>query len=291
MPRQQHLELEPTAFYAAKALYTTARSVLWRVRSGGRLDASGVRILAYHRISPDRDELAVAPQRFRSQMEYLVAAGYRVVGATEAAAALTSPEAGWTIGLTFDDGYQDVIDNAVPALVELGIRATVFLPTGAIDRTHRFGWYERQPPLLEWSTIAELDRGPTLEFGAHTISHTNLLVLDDATAAREIGGSKQALEDRLGHPVTAFCYPSGLYGEREQRLAGASGFQVAVGAEPGANGANADRLALRRIGIGPRDRLLDFRAKVGGGHDTAPPLRSTYRGIRFGMSRSARSRS
>jgi peptidoglycan/xylan/chitin deacetylase (PgdA/CDA1 family) len=184
-----------------------------------------------------------------------------------------------------------VVENALPTLVELGMRATVFLPIGAIDRTHRFTWYERQPPLLEWSTITELDRGQALEFGAHTIGHTNLLALHEDDAAREIGGSKQALEDRLGHPVTAFCYPSGLYGERELRLVRTSGFQLAVGAEPGANGPNAERLALRRIGIGPRDRLLDFRAKVGGGHDSAPPLRATYRAFRFGMPRSASSRS
>jgi peptidoglycan/xylan/chitin deacetylase (PgdA/CDA1 family) len=283
----KHLALEPTALYAAKALYTRTRSLWWRARTGGRHDPAGLRILAYHRVSSDRDELAVAPRRFRDQMEYLASAGYRVVGATEAAAALDSVQRARIVGLTFDDGYRDIAENALPALAELGFRATVFLPTAAIDGTQPFTWYERQPPLLDWDAVVELDRGPTLDFGAHTVSHANLLALDDATAEREIAGSKRALEARLGHSVVAFAYPAGLYGERERRLVQASGFQVAVAGDPGANWPDTDRLALRRIGVVPRDHLLDFRAKIGGAHDRGPPLRSTYRALRFGSPRSS----
>jgi hypothetical protein len=39
---------------------------------------------------------------------------------------------------------------------------------------------------------------------------------------------------------------------------------------------------LRRRQIDPRDRLLDFRAKVAGGHDTPLPLRGLYRRVRYG---------
>jgi peptidoglycan/xylan/chitin deacetylase (PgdA/CDA1 family) len=290
-PRREQLTLEPTALYAAKAAYTHTRSAWWRRRTGGLADTAGVRILAYHRISQDRDELAVTPESFREQMEHLAAAGYRVVGAEQAAGALDSVKRRPTVGLTFDDGYQDVVDNAVPVLVELGFGATIFLPTGAIDGTHPFSWYERPPPLLDWATVVELDRTSPVDFGAHTVTHANLLALDDAAASREIARSKEILEGRLGHPVTAFCYPAGLYGERERELVHASGFEVAVGAEPGPNGPDTDRLALRRIGVGPRDRLLDFRAKVGGGHDSQPPLRSFYRAARFGNSRSSSNRS
>jgi peptidoglycan/xylan/chitin deacetylase (PgdA/CDA1 family) len=280
---REQLSLEPTALYVAKAAYTHLRSAWWQARTGGRADTAGLRILAYHRVSPDRDELAVHPRRFRQQMEYLAAAGYRVLGVAEGARTLDEAEQERrTIGLTFDDGYRDVDEHALPVLARLGFRATVFIPTGAIDGTHPFTWYERSPALLDWQTIVELDRGDTFDFGAHTISHANLLALDDSAAAGEIAGSKEVLEARLGHPVAAFCYPAGLQSDRERALVRASGFEVAVGAEPGPNGSDTDRLALRRVGVGPRDRLLDFRAKVGGGHDSQPPLRSIYRALRFG---------
>jgi peptidoglycan/xylan/chitin deacetylase (PgdA/CDA1 family) len=285
--RRDQLALEPRVLYAAKAAYTHVRSAWWQTRTRGRPDAAGVRILAYHRVSPERDELAVRPSRFREQMEHLATAGYRVVGVGEAVAALDLAQRRPTIGLTFDDGYQDVVDHALPVLVDLGFRATIFVPTGAIDGTHAFSWYERPPPLLDWATIADLDRDSTIDFGAHTITHANLLGLDDTAAEREIAGSKEVLESRLGHLVAAFCYPAGLYGGRERDLVRASGYEVAVGAEPGSNGPDSDRLGLRRIGVGPRDRLLDFRAKIGGGHDTEPPLRSVYRALRFGHPRSS----
>src|SRR6185436_10660408 len=66
------------AFYLAKAGGTRARSAAWLVRTRGRLDASGLRILFYHRVSYDRDELAVTPKAFVEQMNYLATQAYRV---------------------------------------------------------------------------------------------------------------------------------------------------------------------------------------------------------------------
>src|SRR5204863_7106132 len=53
-------------------------------------------------------------------------------------------------------------------------------------------------------------------------------------------------------------------------------------AEPGINDRRSDRFALRRIQVDQWDWLLDFRAKVAGAHDTALPLRASYRRHRYG---------
>jgi hypothetical protein len=50
------------------------------------------------------------------------------------------------------------------------------------------------------------------------------------------------------------------------------------------NRPGTDLLTLRRRQIDPRDRRLDFRAKVAGGHDTPLPLRGLYRRLRYGES-------
>jgi len=55
-----------------------------------------------------------------------------------------------------------------------------------------------------------------------------------------------------------------------------------VTCEPGVNTAATDRLTLQRRQVDARDSLLDFRAKVGGGHDTPLPLRGVYRRRRYG---------
>jgi hypothetical protein len=161
----------------------------------------------------------------------------------------------------------------------------VFVPTGVIDGTASFAWYRRQPAVLGWGEIVELDRAGTLRFEAHSVTHPNLLLLDDTAARREITQSKLDLEARLRRPVEAFCYPAGLFGERERVFAAEAGFRAAVSCEPGVNLPGSDLLTLRRRQIDPRDGLLDFRAKVGGGHDTPLPLRGLYRHLRYGEQR------
>ena len=271
-------------FYAFKALATRTHSLTWMLRTDGQPDHRGLRILFYHRVSNDRDELAVSPCNFRRQMDYLASQSYRVVDVVEAAELLDQREpAPKTIGLSFDDGYLDVAEEALPVLAERGFRATVFVAPAVVDGWAKLGWYKHQPPLLGWDEIVELDSEGTLRFEAHTLTHPNLLTLRDAAAKEEIVGSKVALEARLGRPVEAFSYPSGLFGIRERGLVAAAGYRVAVSCEPGPNTPSSDRLALRRRQIDARDNLLDFRAKVGGGHDAPLPLRSTYRRLRYRM--------
>ena len=273
----------PTLPAPLKAAATRAQSARWLLRTHGALDESGLRILFYHRVSDDDDALAVPPQRFREQMDFLVSEGYDVIDVTEAADRLIAgaPPAR-TIGLNFDDGYLDNAEHALPVLEEHEFRATVFVPTGAIDGTTSFAWYRRQPPLLAWDDIVELDRAGTLRFEAHSVTHPSLIALEDDAAWEEIAGSKLALEARLGRPVDAFCYPAGLFGDRDRELVAQAGFRVAVSCEPGVNVPGTDLLALHRRQIDPADSILDFRAKVGGGHDSPLPLRGLYRRIRYG---------
>lgn len=284
------LALQSSRFYAWKAAFTRARSLAWLARTRGRSRDDGIRILFYHRISDERDELAVSPSRFGEQMDYLAAEGYRVVDVAEVGRLLESGSApADVVGLSFDDGYLDVAENAVPVLARHGFRATVFVVTDAVDGKETFTWYDRTPPLLSWDDIGSLDGTSPLRFEAHTVSHPNLLALDDAAAQREIVECKNVLEQRLGRSVDAFSYPAGLFGAREIGLVREAGYRVAVSCEPGVNDPAVDRFALRRRQIDPRDTLLDFRAKVAGGHDSPPPLRAVYRRRSYGAGEGAAS--
>jgi peptidoglycan/xylan/chitin deacetylase (PgdA/CDA1 family) len=274
------LAVAPAAVYRAKATLTRARSVSWAVRARRRVAAPGVRILFYHRVADARDELAVAPARFRAHMEALAGAGLSAV-AVEELPPLTAGEAHGAVGLCFDDGYRDVAEHALPVLERLGFRATVFVATGVVDGDAMFSWYRRQPPVLSWSEIADLARGATLRFGAHTVTHPDLRALDDRTAHDEIAGSKAALEARIGRPVESFCYPAGLFGARERALVARAGFRVATSCEPGVNGPATDPLALRRIQVDRRDAVLDVRAKACGGQDAPPALWAAARRRRY----------
>jgi len=269
--------------YLLKAAATRARSAAWSLRTN-RPRHAGLRILFYHRISDDRDELAVTPRDFRRQMDYLASESYRVVDVVEAADLLAEGRpCGRTVGLSFDDGFVDVAEQALPLLAERGFHATVFVAPAVVDGWAKFGWYRSQPPVLGWDEIVDLDREGTLRFEAHSLTHPNLLTLREPAAWEEIMGSKISLEAHLRRPVVAFSYPSGLYGARERGLVAAAGYHVAVSCEPGLNTSGTDRFALRRRQVDRRDGLLDFRAKVEGGHDSPLPLRGMYRRRRYGM--------
>jgi peptidoglycan/xylan/chitin deacetylase (PgdA/CDA1 family) len=269
--------------YALKAAATRTRSAVWFLRTQGWPEGVGLRILMYHRVSDDRDELAVSPRGFRRQMDYLASQSYRVVDVLEAVELLDSGAAtAKTIGLTFDDGYLDVAEQALPILQERGFRATVFVATAVAGGWANFDWYRRQPPVLGWDEIVQLDSEGTLRFEAHSLTHPNLLALRAEAAREEIVGSKAALEARLHRPVHLFAYPSGLFGLRERGLVEAAGFRAAVTCEPGLNTRGTDRFSLRRLQVDARDSLLDFLAKVGGGHDSPLPFRGAYRRRRYG---------
>jgi peptidoglycan/xylan/chitin deacetylase (PgdA/CDA1 family) len=271
------------AIYLAKAGSTRARSAAWLMRTRGRLDTSGLRILFYHRVSDDRDELAVSPAAFAEQMDYLASEAYRVVDVLSAIDLLESGKPlARTVALTFDDGFLDLAEHALPILSERGFNATVFVAPAVTDGRASFSWYREQPPpLLAWEDIVELDRDGTLRFEAHSLTHPNLPALDDDEAREEIAGSKLELENHLGRVVRAFSYPTGLFGEREERMVAEAGYEIGVGCEPGVNDRSTDRFALRRRQVDARDSLLDFRAKLGGGHDSSPALRGLYRRLRY----------
>ncbi|MGA9761404.1 MAG: polysaccharide deacetylase family protein [Gaiellaceae bacterium] len=276
------LSLGPRWLYPAKAALTRTRSLAWLARTHGKIANHSLRILFYHRVADESDELAVGRDRFGRQMELLAEKGFCVVDIPEAVRLLGSGELPpRTIALSFDDGFRDVAENALPVLAEHGFRATVFVATAVTDGRASFSWYARQPPLLEWDEIAALDRGATLSFEAHSLTHPNLARLDEDAARAEIAGSKAELEERLGRASTVFCYPAGVFSERECRLAEEAGFAAAVSCEPGTNVAGTDLFSLHRIQIDHRDRLIDFRAKLSGGYDAPLPLRNLYRRLRY----------
>src|SRR3954464_3912929 len=85
--------------------------------------------LMYHSVSaiagPLRD-LAVPPKRLAEQLAALTAAGYRLVGLSEAGDLLGAGTPDRLIAVTFDDGYRDFLTAGVPALAAVGASATLY---------------------------------------------------------------------------------------------------------------------------------------------------------------------
>jgi peptidoglycan/xylan/chitin deacetylase (PgdA/CDA1 family) len=244
----------------------------------------GVRILGYHRLAEPTEVLSVSPAAFRRQMEMALESGVKPVGLDRALELLGTEIDDRYLCVTFDDGYLDNVEHGEPVLRELGIPATIFLPTGVIDRRVGYFWYEQPPAALSWEQVARLAREGVIGFQSHTDSHPWLPELADDEVRRELSDSKALIEQHTGSVVSSIAFPGGLYGPREQRLLRETGYLAGVTTDHGVNTRTQDRTALKRTLIYSGDAPSDFAAKLSGLLDGPARLRNLlYR--RFGPSR------
>jgi glycosyltransferase involved in cell wall biosynthesis/peptidoglycan/xylan/chitin deacetylase (PgdA/CDA1 family) len=264
-----------SAVRTIKAALTQVRVVVWGIRP--HETASGLRVFLYHRIADDSDPLALSPGRFRRQLEYLAENHFRAVDVVTALDQLfdgTLPPK--TVALTFDDGFADVVENGEPILQEFGFTSTVFVATDVIEGRARYAW-NREAPTLDWDSIRRLDTEGVFRFEPHSLTHSDLRLLDDERAMREIAGSKAALEGELQRPANAFCFPGGSVEMREIEMVRAAGFRYAITCEPGLNTPASDPHWIYRVQVDKTDDLRQFRAKTHGSHDRALLGRDWYR--------------
>jgi peptidoglycan/xylan/chitin deacetylase (PgdA/CDA1 family) len=185
------------------------------------MTAALVPVLLYHSVAaPGRavtDHWQVAAADFAADLDAVVASGRLPMTATAYAGWLRDPaRAGDPVLVTFDDGFADYADVALPLLQERGIPGTLFVTTGWIGR----------PGMLSRAGVADL-AGTGTELGGHGVTHVHLDTVGERRALGEIAGSRRALEDVLGAAVSAFAYPHGSHRTRTRALVAQTGHTTA----------------------------------------------------------------
>jgi peptidoglycan/xylan/chitin deacetylase (PgdA/CDA1 family) len=101
-----------------------------------------------------------------------------------------------------------------------------------------------------------------VEIGAHSVSHRNLALMDDADVRAEMKTSKTCLETLCQAPITGFAYPAGKTTHAVKEAARAGGFTYALTTARGLNRAAFDPFNLMRIGM-PDSGVADFKRCLG----------------------------
>jgi peptidoglycan/xylan/chitin deacetylase (PgdA/CDA1 family) len=226
-------------------------------------------ILAYHGVSASwRSPLAIPERLLAHHLSVLRSRGY--VGFTFAESerrrtAGTLPKR--SVVITFDDGFTSTL-RAKTLLDEAGFVATVFVVTDFVDSGEPLCW----PGVEQW--LAGKTRGEMAplgwkqleslleagwEIGSHTATHAFLPRLDREKLARELAGSRRAIERRLG-PAETVAYPYGLADARVAAAAREAGYLAGCTLTPALT--IDERYRRPRIGFGPADRGWRARAKL-----------------------------
>jgi peptidoglycan/xylan/chitin deacetylase (PgdA/CDA1 family) len=218
-------------------------------------------VLMYHavgRVTEDPFGLFVTPERFRRQIAALERLGLRGVSFGDLGDAIARGRADGLVGLTFDDGYRDLLRFVVPVLQRHGFTATFFAVSGMLGGDNVWD----PPPRRELMTEEDLRelaaRG--YEVGSHSVSHVRLAGLDPEALRHEVEGSRTMLARVVGDKPRSFCYPYGSVDAEAVRAVVDAGYSYAC-----AVGRVADlptRFAMPRIGVAERDRGPRFIARI-----------------------------
>ena len=219
-----------------------------------------VPVLTYHSVSDEPPEpirrWSVSPARLRAHVTALRHAGFTGLTVSELLACYREerPLPDKPIVLTFDDGYEDFLIEALPVLDDSGFPSTLYASSGLL-RDERSA-AQRPGRMLDWRQLGEVAEAG-VEIGAHSHTHRQLDTLSRREAAWEVTHSGERLRDELGVPVETFAYPYGYSNRHVRAAVEAAGYSAACGVKNAYSHAGDDRWALSRILV---ERDLDTAA-------------------------------
>jgi len=232
------------------------------------------RILMYHMISNHKKNakfngLRVSPIEFEKQIKYLHENGWNFFTMSELIEKKENLPSK-SVAITFDDGYEDNFTNALPILEKYNAKATIYLVLNRHDnewsskrkKKNNSGELKNEPKLNDEQVKKLLD-SKLIEIGSHTMTHDNLPTLDENKKIVEIRDSKIIIEELYNVDCKSFCYPFGLYDEKDITYVKESGYTNATTTTKGIdNLSEANPFELRRITVSGKDNMLAFRIKV-----------------------------
>jgi len=206
----------------------------------------------YHSIATrPGDDFSVPPERLAEQLGALRAAGFALIGLTEALERRAGGDRRRVVALTFDDGYLDFLTAGLPVLADAGATATLYPAVAHLGGPATWlGPAAASHPLLRWDQLAEVaDAG--VEIGSHGLEHRPLDVRGRDEVGHEVTASRDRLAQRLGRPVRSFCYPHGYHDRAVREAVRAAGYDNACEIGHRRHRPDGDRFAVSRFKATP----------------------------------------
>jgi peptidoglycan/xylan/chitin deacetylase (PgdA/CDA1 family) len=202
-------------------------------------------VLLFHQVSNTTPKAtSVSPVTFRKQMQYL-SEHHTVLSLKEVIEALQNrqPLPDKAVVITFDDGYNNIYENAHPILREFNFPYTIFINPPLIGNlNHQLDW--QQVKLMENQGVS---------FANHGSQHTHMLThnIDESEiqwlnrTLHEIESAETILKEKLGYSLRYFAYPYGEFDSSLKARLRSKGY-IGFGQQSGAIASYSDFSALPR---------------------------------------------
>jgi peptidoglycan/xylan/chitin deacetylase (PgdA/CDA1 family) len=216
-----------------------------------------------HKRTPMRG-LVVAPRTFYYHMLTLKLLGFTGLSMRDLAPYLSGEKKGRVVGITFDDGYLNNLENALPVLKRFGFSSTCYVVTQFVGKFNAWDATEGVY-LAQLMSRTHLERWISAgqDIGAHTRTHVDLRTSSDQQVVDEIEGSQHDLLNLFGKEYTQnFCYPYGRYDLRALDAVKNAGYSTATTTQRGRVNESDDNYRLPRILVSRTTMPLSLTAKL-----------------------------
>lgn len=228
---------------------TAVFGLRWRQSAGEE-----VPILLYHHIDEEGEgNSCIQTKNFLAHLDALAQAGYSTVSPMQlidyVQRGTELPDK--PILITFDDGYRSNYEIAYPALVQRGMKATIFMIGVSAGKDTYKDTGKPMIPHFSYEQAKEMVDSGLISVQSHTYDlhqygplepdggRNGMLPMDTESQERYLQVLREDLErsiletaQKTGEPVTALAYPVGLYNDEIDRVCDEVGLVATFTIEP-----------------------------------------------------------
>jgi peptidoglycan/xylan/chitin deacetylase (PgdA/CDA1 family) len=225
------------------------------------LPKGSIPVLMYHYIGDlpanadtTRKGLTVSNQNFEDQVNFLAAQGYSSITLDQLYAYLTKgqPIPDKSVVFSFDDGYADTFENAVPILEAHHMTGVFGIITGFAGTNSNYAAWQQ--------IIAAQKQGMVIV--SHSYSHPDFASKDEVYQDYNIAKSTVDLTQELGAPPSYFIYPYGEYNSTTEQVLKDHGYVMSFTTSYGFVRHGENLLELPRVRVRGAETLPTFICEI-----------------------------
>jgi peptidoglycan/xylan/chitin deacetylase (PgdA/CDA1 family) len=224
-------------------------------------------VLYYHSIPREQRG------QFAKQLDVIL----RLCKVVDATKAHDLPAGSEYAAITFDDAFENYVEEALPELKKRTMPSTMFVISDALGKG--FGPVGHAEKVMSADQLRALPED-LVSIGSHTVSHPFMPEIASEVARGELVNSKLALERILGRGIATFSFPFGGFSSELVEICREAGYRRVFTTLPEFFTGGPDEFAVGRIRVDPTDWPIEFRLKLAGAYNWLPAAFALKRKLR-----------